>query len=286
MVVPIAGASYNRTVLKKRLKLIYVHDGGLTIMSLKIKFAGAMGGACVALAVGTGAALAEDKLEFSANIAGTSDYVFRGISQRLEQPALQGGVDATYNIFYIGAWASGIDFVAGSSNPEGSGDAELEVDLYAGITPKLGPVDFDLGVIYYGYPGAKDADGAELDYVEFKVGASAEFIKSLTTGVTYFYSPEYTGETGQTHTIEGSIGYEFQKIGIFTPSLTGLVGATLFDTDNSNDYTYWNAGLALAVDNFTLDFRYWDTDSTGNDFCADKGVCDERFVFTASVSLP
>ena len=256
-------------------------------MSSINKFASVVGASCLAFAACTSSALAEDKLELSANIAGTSDYVFRGISQSHDRsPELQGGADAAYGMFYLGVWASGIDFVEGGSNPEGSGDAELEVDVYAGITPKLGPVDFDFGVIGYLYPGAKDADGAELDYVELKVGASGEFIKSLSTGVTYYYSPEYTGETGPTHTIEGSIGYEFDKIAFVTPSVSALVGTTLFDDNSSLDYAYWNAGFTLGIENVSLDFRYWDTDSDGNDFCFDAGLCDETFMFTASVSVP
>jgi hypothetical protein len=52
-----------------------------------------------------------------------------------------------------------------------------------------------------------------------------------------------------------------------------------------DSYTYWNAGVALSVEKFTFDFRYWDTDfSTG--IPSDDGLADERFVFTASVTLP
>ncbi len=28
----------------------------------------------------------------------------------------------------------------------------------------------------------------------------------------------------------------------------------------AQDYTYWNAGLKLAVDKYFMDFRYWDTE--------------------------
>jgi hypothetical protein len=48
----------------------------------------------------------------------------------------------------------------------------------------------------------------------------------------------------------------------------------------TDDYTYWNAGLALSVEKFTFDFRYWDTN------IQDDGLADERFVFTASITLP
>jgi uncharacterized protein (TIGR02001 family) len=116
---------------------------------------------------------------WSVNIAGTTDYVFRGVSQTAEDPTIQGGVDIGYGILYAGIWGSGVDF----------GDAlssDIEIDYYAGIKPVWGPVTFDLGVIYYTYPGSSD-EGAELDYVEIKVGASGQFIPNLTTGVTVFY---------------------------------------------------------------------------------------------------
>lgn len=227
------------------------------------------------------------RCSFSMNVGGTTDYVFRGISQSMEDPAVQGGVDATCGIFYAGVWASGIDFVKGNGGP-GSGDANIEVDLYAGIKPTWGPLTFDLGVIYYAYPGAEDGAplNLEADYVELKAGVSGTW-NNFTLGATLFWSPEYTFETGNTLTAEGSIGYTFSAIGPVTPTVNALVGTVQsLDTGSAQfDYTYWNAGLALAVDKFTFDFRYWDTDlDTGLQPL--DGLADERFVFTAKVTLP
>lgn len=214
------------------------------------------------------------RCSFSMNIGGTSDYVFRGISQTLEDPAAQGGVDATCGMFYAGVWASTVDF------GKGPGSADIEVDLYAGIKPTWGPLTFDLGVIYYAYPNAKDNNVVvgEYDYVELKGGVSGTWNK-ITLGATLFYSPEYTGETGETLFTEVSAAYELPAVGAFTPSISGLFGHGEF-FDNSGDYNYWNAGLSLAVDKFTFDFRYWDSDINS---CS---ICDERFVFTAKVALP
>ena len=47
-------------------------------------------------------------------------------------------------MFYVGTWASSIDFDAD--------DADIEIDYYAGITPTWGPVSFDFGWLYYNYP--------------------------------------------------------------------------------------------------------------------------------------
>ena len=85
---------------------------------------------------------AEDKkLSLSASAALTTDYVFRGISQTAQNPAVQASLDASYGIFYLGAWGSNLDFGAA---PFGQDIANIEIDYYAGITPTWGGVSFDI----------------------------------------------------------------------------------------------------------------------------------------------
>jgi uncharacterized protein (TIGR02001 family) len=239
------------------------------------------------------------KFTYSFNLAGTSDYVFRGYSQTARHPTVQGGADVSYGILYLGGWASGLEF---GDNPAVSGsDAQVEIDWYGGITPTWGPATFDFGVIYYTYPGANDFAG-ELDYVELKAGVSGEILPKLTAGFTTFWSPEYTAETGSVWTLEGKAGYEFRKLAMFTPTIDGALGWQKGDNVNwkalfangDSSYLYWNVGLALAVDNITFDMRYWDTNVSNSNaalgttnFC-DGGVfqCDSAFVFTAKVAVP
>jgi uncharacterized protein (TIGR02001 family) len=221
------------------------------------------------------------KLEWSVNGGLMSDYVFRGFSQNDEDPAWFVGADVTYGIAYAGIWAAQVDQFFTAS--------DAEYDIYGGITPKLGPVAFDFGVIYYGYANqdksfVTGSGGVKVDYWEFKAGASTE-INKFSMGVTYYYSPEYTFETGVAHTVEGTLGYSLPKVWIFDPSIDGTIGYN--DVELAGDYTYWNAGLSLAVEKLTLDFRYWDTD-IDNDGAGTNGknIADERFVFTATVALP
>ena len=48
-------------------------------------------------------------LEFSANVALTSDYIFRGISQNESDPAIQGGFDVAHTSgIYAGVWGSNV----------------------------------------------------------------------------------------------------------------------------------------------------------------------------------
>jgi uncharacterized protein (TIGR02001 family) len=229
----------------------------------------------------------EREFTYSFGITGTSDYVFRGFTQTDNDPTIQGTINVGYGIFYAGAWGSGLDF-GDAPNPTLGEDAQIEIDWYAGIKPTWGILTFDFGVIYYTYPGAGDS-AAELDYVELKAGVSGEVFKNLTAGATVYWSPDYTLETGETWVVEGALAYALPQIWIFSPTVSGLVGYLDYQEAAGLDYTYWNAGLSLAVDKITFDLRYWDTDISAADSpCALGGLgsCDERFVFSVSVALP
>lgn len=259
-------------------------------MSLALGMAGALAAGAATSAIAGGSikdepAPAGREFAWSFNIGGTTDYVYRGISQTWEDPAVQGGVDFTYGSFYIGTWASLVKFAPHQDDSI----ADAEVDFYAGFKPEWRGVTFDFGVIYYTYPAANDSS-AELNMVELKAGASGSPITDLTIGGIIYYSPEYTGETGEVWTFEGTAGYQFRQIGMFTPTLGGTLGYQMGDRGDldidgfgDKDYFYWNVGLALAVDKMTFDFRYWDTDigTANGGMCADTKLCDERFVFSA-----
>jgi uncharacterized protein (TIGR02001 family) len=234
------------------------------------------------------------KFTYSFNIGATSDYVFRGISQTDNDPTIQGGIDLGYGILYAGWWASGLDFEAGLN------DAKVEMDWYGGIRPTWGKATFDLGVIYYTYPGSGPilplVTYPDLNYVELKAGVSGEVVKNLTAGATIYWSPDYFAETGSVWTFEGVAAYTFHQVGVFTPAITGTVGYQTssddtYDTWNGfSDYWYYNAGLALTVEKLTFDFRYWGTSNASNavsdTLTCINDFCDSRFVFSAKVVLP
>jgi uncharacterized protein (TIGR02001 family) len=245
----------------------------------------------VALAAAAGSASAADlsmkdepsmeapagrQLSVTGSVALTTDYVFRGQSQSDQGPAVQGTVEAAYGIFYAGTFASNIDF---DDSPP---DANLEIDLYGGIRPTWNGVTFDLGIIYYAYPEAKDK-GADLDYVEFKAGASGTIFDRLNIGATLYYSPEYTGETGTALTVEGTASASIFKYRGIDFTASGTVGH--IDIEDLPDYTYWNLGLTATLkEKYSLDVRYWDTDLQG---CGSATVfqCDERVVGTVKIGF-
>jgi uncharacterized protein (TIGR02001 family) len=91
----------------------------------------------------------ESAFEVSANLAITSNYVWRGMTQSANSPAVQGGIDLGYKGFYLGTWGSNVEFGDTANN--------LEADFYAGYKYSFSGVEFDIGYIYYAYPNESDA---------------------------------------------------------------------------------------------------------------------------------
>ncbi|HXE86651.1 MAG TPA: TorF family putative porin [Hyphomicrobiaceae bacterium] len=209
----------------------------------------------------------------SGNVAFTTDYVFRGISQSNQNAAVQGGVDLTCGKFYLGVWGSSIDFGT---------DGTTEIDIYGGYKTTIGRFALDVGFIYYGYPGQPSFNDAP--YFEVKAGATTEVWKGGTVGATVFYSPEYTFNTGAVTTLEGSFSQELPKVGMFAPTFSVLVGRSFFHDADELSYTYWNAGVTFAfLERWSLDLRYWDSDNEL--FTTPTSLSDERFIATVKYTF-
>ncbi len=103
-------------------------------------------------------------LSISANLAITSNYVWRGMTQSNNSPAVQGGIDIEYRGFYLGTWGSNVDFGVDDGN-------SLEADFYAGYKAQLAGIGFDIGIIQYAYPGEADA----YNFEEVYLGISKDF---------------------------------------------------------------------------------------------------------------
>ena len=88
---------------------------------------------------------------FSTNVALTTNYLYRGISQTGAKPAIQGGFDyANANGLYIGAWGSSISWL---SDEGAATNAGLELDTYAGYKGTASVISYDVGFLRYNYPG-------------------------------------------------------------------------------------------------------------------------------------
>lgn len=219
---------------------------------------------------------------FSANVALTSDYVWRGVSQTDEGPAIQGGIDFAHPVgVYVGVWGSNIDF------PDVDGDdAHLELDYYGGYAHDFGNgFGADIGLIYYSYP---KADG--LNWLEGYLKGSYSK-DGFDAGLSVNYSNDVFDSNEKGTYFDGSVGYTFDKtMGIFSsPAVSGGVGYYKFDEDVfgpgvSDNYWTWNAGASIDVVGFTVDARYYDTNGDGEDMFGDD-IAGSRFVASISRSF-
>jgi len=228
------------------------------------------GAAAIALAAPAFAQEAEPAYTISGNIALATDYTFRGVSQTDESPAVQGGLDLAIGNFYAGTWASNINF--------GTGGANLELDVYGGYKFAAGPVNFDVGAIGYLYPSASD-DAAELDYWEVYVKPSFAVTDKFTIGGALYYSPEFTGESGDGFYYEANAAFAISD----AFAVSGAVGQQTVETDGffagEDEYTTWNVGGTYTAAGLGFDLRYVGTDVD------DVSIYDDRVVFSIKKAL-
>ncbi len=210
----------------------------------------------------------------SYNVAVSSDYIFRGLSQTSGKAAVSGGIDAASGMAYAGAWVSNVDFGATGGDPENK--TNIEYDLYAGVKPVLEGVNLDIGVIRYGY--ASSPSEANYTYWEGKILAS-KAIGDATIGGAFYYSPEYFGKVGAAYYYEANAAYILPA----KATVSGAIGYQDLEEAKAGitGYTTWNLGLTYPLnEHFGVDVRYSGTDSKAKAFYTDKFAGDR---FTASL---
>jgi uncharacterized protein (TIGR02001 family) len=232
---------------------------------------GSMTVANVAMAEDAPAPAAMPSVVFNAGIA--TSYTFRGVRQTVDShdnstAEAFGGVD----------WSGGPDLYAGVwlSNTGHSNSNGIETDVYAGWKPKAGPVNFDLGVIYYTYSNSSDGFVTnDLNTLEWKAAASIA-AGPATLGAAVYYADDYisSGKSSTYWELNGSIPVKKDVV------LSGAVGsmkAKVFDSFSGNtadSYMVWNIGVTVPItDKVSLDARYIGTDKDATkiwgDFAAD-----------------
>jgi uncharacterized protein (TIGR02001 family) len=98
------------------------------------------------------------------NVGLFSQYIFRGLTQTDRNPAVQGGFDYAHSSgFYAGTWASNISWLRENASSSAGGittsngtygqGGSLEWDFYGGYKGTIKDFSYDLGTLYYWYPG-------------------------------------------------------------------------------------------------------------------------------------
>lgn len=216
------------------------------------------------------------------NVSLASDYRFRGISQTDRRPAISGGFDVAHSSgFYVGNWNSNIDsdFFQG---------ANIEMDFYGGYKGSFSDIGYDVGAIYYYYPGSGRDGQTKVKNTELYVGASygpvsAKFYYPLSD----FFNAEQIfggGNAGGSYYIDLSGAYDLGS-GFGVNAHVGyqkLKGAAkvseINETSLNNDLVDWKLGVTYGFSNgIVAAVSYIDTNrnlagATGRKISSSTGV--------------
>ena len=241
----------------------------------------------------------ESPHSFTANVALTTNYMFRGVSQTGNGPAVQGGFDYSYKPLglYAGVWASNVDsssatgyYVVPGSNPPvvttednpagaelvplsaaGYDGASMELDLKLGWAQTFDKLGVDLGYLRYEYPMTNtEANNTN----EYHLALSYD-LTYLTPKVVVNYSDDFYGY--------GSAWYYDLTVAVPLPydfSLTGHYGWTVYDDDDALNYDDYSVGIATTYAGVGFALSWIDRSKTEN--CISPFNCGSTAVFTIS----
>ncbi len=221
--------------------------------------------ACAVLLSAPFVASADDAAEspISWEIGAVSDYLFRAASQTDENPTVQASL--TWSLpagFYVGSFASGVDF--------GPGSPDVEVDYFVGYGFDVSDqVNVDVLLNRYTYPGA-----SELAY--------NELVTTTTIAETWKVNVSYTNDvwnSGTTGWYYG-VGGEWGLPNAF--SLNANVGRSTFESGVAEDYTDWGVGVSRGFGIANVSLGYYGADSHGrNNF---GKLADNRVVLAVKIA--
>ena len=182
--------------------------------------------------------------EFEGNIALSSEYMWRGMTQSDGVAAVSGGFDISGDSgAYFGVWGSNVEY---------GDDATMELDYYLGYAGETdGGLSYDIGYLLYDFPGA-DYDAEEI---------------YLGLGYSYFGVTYYAGQDDAPDNVEFSISL----------GETGL-GLTVGDYDDVGQYTILAYDLPISLAGLSIGLAWNDID-----YDDDTAEDDDVFAITFSM---
>lgn len=208
------------------------------------------------------------------NVSVVTDYRYRGISQSNLKPAIQGGFDLAHSSgFYVGNWNSSISWLSDASafyttesGASGAGNvsSNIEMDFYAGYKGEISKgLGFDVGALYYYYPGKYPSDFNKADTGEIYGALSYGPITSkLSYAVTdlfgapsskgsYYFDLSAGFDIGSGYMLNTHVGYQ-------------RVDSASFRATKDATYTDWKIGISKDFAGLSFALDYIDTNAKGN----------------------
>ncbi|OYY13036.1 MAG: hypothetical protein B7Y70_03405 [Rhizobiales bacterium 35-68-8] len=241
-------------------------------------------------------------------VTATSDYLFRGISQTNNNPAIQGFAELQlFDWVYFNVWASNQNWV---ENFQDGGNSSLEVDFAGGLRHTWGAFTLDVGGVYYTYPGGTDSVGlSSTDYNYWEIYAKPSYVVApwLTLGANLYWTSDMyaTGTDGTALSLtakvplpafgpggdfgwylSGEYGYQWLSSSAYTYDVDYVVGPSIVTVQETiNGYSWWNVGVGFTYKAATLDLRYSGTDLSDTNCAYIIGIsngCGDKFIASLS----
>ncbi len=193
----------------------------------------------------------ESPHKFSGLVAFVSDYRSRGVSETLRRPAVQGQFLYTHiSGFYARVWASNTDGTGHIYNNTSS-----EWDFYLGVRQQVEdtPLECNLGLIYYYYPGGESFNRYHVSFntLEYYIGLKYKIFElKLYQDLTDFFG-----------TNSHNPPFNWHKMRFVRPNGHSRGSIYLEATCEWSPYDKWKAsvqlGYQMVVNYPEIDLFFW-----------------------------
>jgi uncharacterized protein (TIGR02001 family) len=212
-------------------------------------------------AADTNRATPANELEFSARAGVASDYIYRGTTLSDHGPAAGAAIEATFGQLYAGSTVASVRLPT---------QPIAEFTMAGGFRPKIGNIDFDLGVTYFAYPGERlPGETGGINYWEAVIRGDTRISESIRAAAGYAYSPNVSNTGAWSQYVAAGVGFDLpsrllpQNLSV---SFTTAAGYSWFGNQSPDlggfplpAYLNWQAGLTFTHKVFNLDLRYYGT---------------------------
>jgi len=210
----------------------------------------------------------------TSNIGIFSQYVFRGLTQTNEKPAMQGGFDYAHSSgLYAGVWGSNVSWISDTVGQQNV-SASLELDTYGGYKGAFsgGDVSYDVGFLRYNYPG---------DYTQLPTTAAKPDTNEVYGALSYkWFTAKYSYSLGNTFGVKDARGSDYIDLSAnfeIADALTlglhagkqkfkGTNAAAWAGTVCTNDcysYTDYKVSLTKAIKDYSVGIAFTGTNAKG-----------------------
>ncbi|MGB5917608.1 TorF family putative porin [Arcobacter sp.] len=141
-----------------------------------------------------------ENIKVSGSIALSSNYISKGMTQTDDKAALIGELIADYKGFFVGTWASNVDYVGA--------DADVEIDYYVGYKRSFKNLDASLRYSRFTYNSDVIND---LDELKLEL---AYHIDQLTIGASYGLNTWAENDAAKSDYAEVYTSYDFDQFSL------------------------------------------------------------------------